>query len=86
VRSVLDVVVSMFRYSPEMRMIEIGAFFLVWIAGMVYCERVADEQRWNEWLARGAGIFLPVIGPVIYWLLRREARKHRHYSHKPRVL
>jgi hypothetical protein len=58
---------------------------VVWIGGIAYCDRVAEEISSNEWVARLAGILLPVIGPVIYIVRRSRFRakqglkRDRHY-------
>jgi hypothetical protein len=41
----------------------------IWVGGMLYCEQIAQEKGYNIWVARLVSIFLPVIGPGIYWLL-----------------
>jgi len=68
-------------YSKELRIVAVVVAFIIWIAGMVYCERVADERNYNEWVARAVSVLLPVVGPLIYLVLRnREKLRHRWKS------
>jgi hypothetical protein len=53
-------------------LIYIGAGILalaIWIGGIVYAEQIATEKGYNVWTARIVCILLPVIGPLIFWLL-----------------
>jgi hypothetical protein len=67
--------------TREFGVLELIVSFLIWIAGMVYCERVADEKGLNEWLARAVGVLLPIIGPGIYWFLRNRKKLRRKWRH-----
>jgi hypothetical protein len=76
--------IEVLLYSRETQIVGGVLAFVIWIAGIVYCDRVADEQGWNEWVARIAGILLPVVGPAFYWFRRARFRAKEKIGHRPR--
>jgi hypothetical protein len=79
-------VVREFLYASEVKTIGMVLLLAVWIGGIAYCERVADETEFNEWVARLMSIFLPVLAPAFFWHLRRQNRRHRRYRRRPPIL
>ena len=65
-------------HAREFRMVAGMFAFVIWIAGIIYCDRVAEELDRNPWVARVAGVLLPVVGPGIYWFLRARFRAREH--------
>jgi hypothetical protein len=48
--------------------------FALMIVSNQYCDRVAEKHSWNAAVARLVGLLLPVVGPLIYWILDRRSR------------
>jgi hypothetical protein len=84
-RPIIDVI-RQFLYAPEARTMGTILLLAVWIGGIAYVERVADETEFNEWIARLLSIFLPVLAPAFFWHLRRQNRRHRRYRRRPTIL
>jgi hypothetical protein len=65
-------------HGREFRMVAGIIAFVAWIAGILYCDRVAEELDLNPWIARVSGVLLPIVGPGIYWFLRARFRAKEH--------
>lgn len=50
---------------------------VVWILGVIFCDRASDELFLNQWVGRLIGILFPVVGPLVLLLLiLRQRRLH----------
>lgn len=87
-RYVLDTAFNSIKFllnSKEFGIVVLIIGFVLWVVGIVYCDRVAFEKGYNVWLARVVGIFLPYAGPLYYWFRknRRRHRRHRKHAYRP---
>jgi hypothetical protein len=79
-REAVGMIINLLR-APEFLYFLALIVFVVWLFGIVYCDRVAFERGYNAWVARIMGIFLPIVAPLYYWNRKNKRRRHHHRHH-----
>ncbi|MEO0108262.1 MAG: hypothetical protein ABIK62_03710 [candidate division WOR-3 bacterium] len=64
-------------HSREFNTFALIVAFVLWVVGIVYCDKVAFEKGYNVWLARLIGVFIPYLGPLYYWWRKNKRRRRR---------